>query len=53
MAEDLKQAAREMEAPLRHCEKEIGRDALPPEQRALQKLSRPTPSFGKVQVAFW
>ncbi|HYJ88289.1 MAG TPA: DUF4175 family protein [Pyrinomonadaceae bacterium] len=52
MAVNLKQAANEMEgapAPLR---KESGRDALPAEQRALQKLLAADAIFRQVQVAF-
>src|SRR5215204_7347053 len=52
MAQQLQQAAKEMEgapAPLR---KEQGKDALPPEQRALQKLFAADAIFREVQVAF-
>src|SRR5260370_42107493 len=52
MAEDLKQAAREMEGAPPPLRKEIGTDALPPEQRALQKLLAADAIFREVQVAF-
>src|SRR5215212_7568092 len=38
MAEHLRQAAKEMEGAPPPLRKEIGKDALPPEQRALQRL---------------
>jgi len=52
IAERLTKAAKEMEdvpAPLR---KETGREALPPEQRALQNLLAADSIFREVQVAF-
>ena len=52
MAEDLKQAANEMEgapAPLR---KEYGREALPTVQRALKKMLAADAVFRQVDVAF-
>src|SRR5258705_1514583 len=52
MAEDLKQAAKEMEGAPPHLRKEAGKDALPPEQRALQKLLAADAIFREVQVAF-
>jgi hypothetical protein len=52
MAEDLKQAAHEMEGAPPPLRKETGRDALPPEQRALQKLLTADAIFREVQVAF-
>jgi hypothetical protein len=52
MAEDLKQAAREMKGAPPPLRKESGQDALPPEQRALQKLLAADAIFREVQVAF-
>lgn len=52
MAEDLKQAAKEMEGAPPPLRKEAGKDALPPEQRALQKLLAADAIFREVQVAF-
>jgi hypothetical protein len=52
MAENLKQAAREMEGAPPPLRRESGRDALPPEQRALQKLLAADAIFREVQVAF-
>jgi hypothetical protein len=52
MAENLKQAAREMEGAPPPLRRESGRDALPPEQRALQKLLAADAIFRDVQVAF-
>ncbi len=52
MAEQLKQAAREMEGAPPPLRKEAGSDALPPEQRALQKLLAADAIFREVQVAF-
>ena len=52
MAEDLKQAAREMEGAPPPLRKESGKDALPPEQHALQKLLAADAIFREVQVAF-
>src|SRR5829696_5290374 len=52
MAEHLKQAAKEMETAPPPLRKEQGKDALPPEQRALQKLLAADAIFREVQVAF-
>jgi hypothetical protein len=52
MAEDLKQAAHEMEGAPPPLRKETGKDALPPEQHALQKLLAADAIFREVQVAF-
>jgi hypothetical protein len=52
MAEHLKQAAREMEGAPPPLRKEAGNDALPPEQRALQRLLAADAIFREVQVAF-
>jgi hypothetical protein len=52
MADDLKQAAREMEGAPPPLRKESGKDALPPEQHALQKLLAADAIFREVQVAF-
>src|SRR6185369_16315472 len=52
MAEHLKQAAKEMEGAPRPLRKETGKDALPPEQRALQRLLAADAIFREVQVAF-
>src|ERR1041384_1895738 len=52
MAEHLKQAAKEMEGAPPPLRKEIGKDALPPEQRALQRLLAADAIFREVQVAF-
>ncbi len=52
MAEHLKQAAREMEGAPPPLRRESGRDALPPEQRALQRLLAADAIFREVQVAF-
>jgi hypothetical protein len=52
MAEHLKQAAKEMESAPPPLRKEQGKDALPPEQRALQKLLAADAIFREVQVAF-
>jgi hypothetical protein len=52
MAEHLKQAAKEMEGAPPPLRKEQGKDALPPEQRALQKLLAADAIFREVQVAF-
>ena len=52
MAGYLKQAAQEMEGVPPPLRKETGRDALPPEQRALQKLLAADAIFREVQVAF-
>ena len=52
MAEDLKQAAHEMEGAPPPLRKESGKDALPPEQHALQKLLAADAIFREVQVAF-
>src|SRR5262245_57435572 len=52
MAGYLKQAAQEMQGVPPPLRKEAGRDALPPEQRALQKLLAADAIFRQVQVAF-
>jgi hypothetical protein len=51
MAKDLKQAAEEMKDAPPPLRQETGRDALPPEQRALQKLLSADAIFREVQVA--
>ena len=52
VADNLRQAAKEMEGAPPPLRKEAGRDALPPEQRALQKLLAADAIFREVQVAF-
>src|SRR5215213_9190231 len=52
MAEHLRGAAKEMEAAPPPLRKEAGKDALPPEQRALQRLLAADAIFREVQVAF-
>src|SRR5215211_7125557 len=52
MAQQLQQAAKEMEGAPPPLRKEQGKDALPPEQRALQKLLAADAIFREVQVAF-
>jgi len=52
MAEHLRQAAKEMEDAPPPLRKEAGKDALPPEQRALQRLLAADAIFREVQVAF-
>ena len=52
VAENLRQAAKEMEGASPPLRKEAGKDALPPEQRALQKLLAADAIFREVQVAF-
>ena len=52
MADNLRQAAKEMEGAPPPLRKEVGKDALPPEQRALQKLLAADAIFREVQVAF-
>ncbi|PWT91291.1 MAG: hypothetical protein C5B55_08370, partial [Blastocatellia bacterium] len=52
MAEDLRQAAKEMEGAPSPLRQQSGKDALPPEQRALQKLLAADAIFRQVQVAF-
>ena len=52
MAEHLRQAAKEMERAPPPLRKEAGKDALPPEQRALQRLLAADAIFREVQVAF-
>src|SRR5262249_39435005 len=52
MAEHLKQAAEEMKGAPPPLRKEAGRDALPPEQRALQRLLAADAIFRQVQGAF-
>ena len=52
MANNLRQAAKEMEGAPPPLRKEAGKDALPSEQRALQKLLAADAIFREVQVAF-
>jgi len=52
MAEDLRAAAREMDGVPPPLRKQAGRDALPPEQRALQRLLSADAIFRETQVAF-
>ena len=52
VADNLRQAAKEMESAPDPLRKEAGRDALPPEQRALQRLLAADAIFREVQVAF-
>jgi Domain of unknown function (DUF4175) len=52
MAEHLRQAAREMEGAPPPLRKQAGRDALPPEQRALQQLLAADAIVRELQVAF-
>ncbi len=52
MAEHLRQAAKEMEGAPPPLRKEEGKNALPPEQRALQRLLAADAIFREVQVAF-
>lgn len=52
MAEHLRQAAKEMEGAPPPLRKEQGKDALTPEQRALQRLLAADAIFREVQVAF-
>jgi hypothetical protein len=52
MAEHLKQAAREMEGAPPPLRKEAGKDALPAEQRALQRLLAADAIFREIQVTF-
>ncbi|HEX2268892.1 MAG TPA: DUF4175 family protein, partial [Pyrinomonadaceae bacterium] len=52
MAEHLRQAAKEMEGAPPPLRKEAGKDALPSEQRALQRLLAADAIFREVQVAF-
>ncbi|HEY6805683.1 MAG TPA: DUF4175 family protein [Pyrinomonadaceae bacterium] len=52
IAEKLTKAAKEMEDAPPPLRKETGRDALPPEQRALQNLLAADSLFREVQVAF-
>lgn len=51
MAEHLRQAAKEMEGAPPPLRKETGKDALPSEQRALQRLLAADAIFREVQVA--
>ncbi|MDT5271860.1 MAG: hypothetical protein QOH49_4046 [Acidobacteriota bacterium] len=51
MAEDLRAGAREMEGAPPPLRKQAGRDALPPEQRALQRLLSADAVFREMQVA--
>ena len=52
IAENLIKAAKEMEAAPPPLRKETGKEALPPEQRALQSLLAADSLFREVQVAF-
>src|SRR4029079_10418627 len=52
MAEHLKQAGKGREGRPPPLRKETGKDALPPEQRALQRLLAADAIFREVQVAF-
>src|ERR1043166_7601109 len=52
IAEKFKKAADEMEHAPPPLRKELGKDALPPEQRALQSLLAADALFREVQVAF-
>src|SRR5690349_15805217 len=52
MAEHLRQATKEMEGAPPPLRKEAGKDALPPEQRALQRLLAADAIFREAQVAF-
>lgn len=52
IAEKLVKAAKDMEDAPPPLRKEAGRDALPPEQRALQNLLAADAMFREVQVAF-
>jgi hypothetical protein len=52
MAEHLRQATKEMEGAPPPLRKEQGKDALPPEQRALQRLLAADAILRQVQVAF-
>src|SRR5215207_7909909 len=52
IAEDLRAAAREMDGAPPPLRKQAGRDALPPEQRALQRLLAADAVFREMQVAF-
>ncbi|HJT68270.1 MAG TPA: DUF4175 family protein [Pyrinomonadaceae bacterium] len=52
VAENLRQATKEMEGAPPPLRKQTGKDALPPEQRALQKLLAADAIFREVQVAF-
>lgn len=52
MAGHLRQAAREMEGAPPPLRKQAGKDALPPEQRALQRLLAADAIFREMQVAF-
>src|SRR5688572_21872509 len=52
MAEHLRQAAKEMEGAPPPLRREAGKDALPAEQKALQRLLAADAIFREVQVAF-
>jgi hypothetical protein len=52
MTEHLREAAREMEGAPPPLRKQSGKDALPPEQRALQRLLAADAIFREMQVAF-
>ncbi|MBI3950492.1 MAG: hypothetical protein HY314_08570 [Acidobacteria bacterium] len=52
LAQYLEQAAKEMEAALKELKAQKPKEALPPEQRALQQLMRADAIFREIQVAF-
>jgi hypothetical protein len=52
LVEHLTQAAQEMEAAIKPLKDQKSKDALPPEQRALQQLLRADSIFREIQVAF-
>src|SRR5689334_14663510 len=52
MAEHLRQATKEMEGAPPPLRRESGKDALPPEQRALQRLLAADAIFREAQVSF-
>ena len=52
MAEHLREAVREMEGAPPPLRKQAGKDALPPEQRALQQLLAADAIMREMQVAF-
>ncbi len=52
LVEHLEQAQKEMEAAITELKPQRGKEALPPEQRALQQLLRADAIFREIQVAF-
>lgn len=52
LVEHLEQAQKEMEAAITELKPQKGKEALPPEQRALQQLLRADAIFREIQVAF-